>query len=92
MAVATTVKNSLSLATHRPLEGGNVLKVWNRTLVRSERQRRSAFCVRRFEPFGGGRFFFKKPRSGNPNVERRTFLLARQFVLPMFIFALWMQI
>jgi hypothetical protein len=38
MAVATTVKNSLSLATHRPLEGGNVLKVWNRTLVRSERQ------------------------------------------------------
>ena len=38
IAVATTVKNSLCLATHRRKEGGTVLKVWNRTLVRSERQ------------------------------------------------------
>ena len=38
MAVATTVKNSLGLATHRRKEGGTVLKIWKRTLVRSERQ------------------------------------------------------
>jgi hypothetical protein len=41
--------------------------------------------------------FSRSLEAQSPNVERRTlnaerFLLARQFVLPMFIPALWMQI